>query len=42
LMFSIERIADAAADGELSDLGFSRAKQVGILADLIRRFAREA
>jgi hypothetical protein len=38
LVFCIERIADAAADGELADLGLSKAAQAKLLADVIRRF----
>jgi len=37
LLFSIERIADAAADGELADLGVSREDQARLLAEVIRR-----
>jgi len=42
LLLCIERIADAAADGELADLGLTAADQVALLADVIRRFARDA
>lgn len=37
LLLCIERIADAAADGELADLGLSRSAEVALLADIIRR-----
>jgi AcrR family transcriptional regulator len=40
LLFCIERLADAAADGELDDLGLSSSAQVTMLADVIRRLAR--
>lgn len=40
LLLCIERIADAAADGELADLGLTADDQVALLADVIRRFAR--
>ncbi len=37
LLFCTERLADAAADGELSDLGLSHDDQVALLADVLRR-----
>jgi AcrR family transcriptional regulator len=37
LLLCIERIADAAAEGELDDLGLSRKSQVAMLADVIAR-----
>ena len=37
LLLCTERIADAAADGELADLGLSREEQVSLLADVLRR-----
>jgi len=37
LLFCTERLADAAADGELSDLGLSHDEQVALLADVLRR-----
>lgn len=37
LLLCIERIADAAAEGELDDLGLSRKSQVAMLADVITR-----
>jgi AcrR family transcriptional regulator len=37
LLFCTERIADAAADGELADLGLSREEQVRLLAEVLRR-----
>jgi hypothetical protein len=40
LLFCIERLADAAADGELADLGLGDADQVAMLAEVIRRLAR--
>lgn len=41
LLLCIERIADAAADGELEDLGMSRSEQATMLAEVIRRLGRE-
>lgn len=40
LLLCIERIADAAADGELDDLGLSPKEQAALLADVIRRLGR--
>ncbi|HEY2775053.1 MAG TPA: helix-turn-helix domain-containing protein [Candidatus Binatia bacterium] len=40
LLLAVERIADAAADGELHDLGVTHEQEVAMLADVIRRFAR--
>lgn len=40
LLFCIERLADAAADGELGDLGLTPQQQVAMLADVIRRLAK--
>jgi AcrR family transcriptional regulator len=40
LLFCIERLADAAADGELADLGLSKEQEVAMLADVIRRLAK--
>lgn len=40
LLLCIERIADAAADGELDDLGLTSGQQVEMLADVIRRLGR--
>jgi AcrR family transcriptional regulator len=40
LLFCIERLADAAADGELGDLGLTPEQQVAMLADVIRRLAK--
>jgi AcrR family transcriptional regulator len=40
LLLCIERLADAAADGELEDLGLSESQQVAMLADVIRRLAK--
>ena len=40
LLFCIERLADAAADGELADLGLTHDEQVAMLADVIRRLAK--
>jgi AcrR family transcriptional regulator len=40
LVLCIERIADAAADGELTDLGIPPKDQAAMLADILRRFAR--
>ena len=37
LLLAIERIADAAADGELDDLGLTAADQTSMLAEIIRR-----
>jgi AcrR family transcriptional regulator len=37
LLFCTERLADAAADGELADLGLSHEEQVALLADVLRR-----
>jgi AcrR family transcriptional regulator len=37
LLLCIERLADAAADGELADLGLTPDDEVAMLADLIRR-----
>ena len=37
LLLCIERIADAAAEGELDDLGLSRKSQVAMLAEVITR-----
>lgn len=42
LLLCIERIADAAADGELGDLGLSGKEQAALLADVIRRLGRPA
>lgn len=42
LLLCIERIADAAADGELSDLGLTPGDEVALLADVIRRLGRPA
>lgn len=42
LLLCIERIADAAADGELADLGLTPADEVLLLADVIRRLNRPA
>jgi len=40
LLLCTERIADAAADGELNDLGLSASEQVALLADVIRHLGR--
>jgi len=40
LLLCIERIADAAADGELSDLGLTPGDEVALLAGVIRRLGR--
>jgi AcrR family transcriptional regulator len=40
LLFCIERLADAAADGELADLGLTREDQVAMLAAVIRKLAK--
>lgn len=37
LLLCVERVADAAADGELADLGLSRTEEVALLADVLRR-----
>ena len=42
LLLCIERIADAAADGELADLGLSPKEEAALLADVIRRLGRPA
>lgn len=39
LLLCIERIADAAADGELGDLGLTEEDQQALLAEVMRRFA---
>jgi AcrR family transcriptional regulator len=40
LLFCIERLADAAADGELADLGLNEEDQAAMLADVIRKLAK--
>lgn len=40
LLLCIERIADAAADGELDDLGIRGGEQVAMLAEVLRRLGR--
>lgn len=42
LLLAVERIADAAAEGELDDLGLDRAAQERLLAETIRRLGRSA
>jgi len=39
LLFCTERIADAAADGELADLGLRREDEVALLATVLRRLS---
>lgn len=41
LLLCIERIADAAADGELDDLGLGPKEQEALLAEVIRRLGRK-